>query len=161
MKMLVSAISANNVIVKDGEIPFINADIAQYIGELTKFGTIVMGYNTWKASGEMKMKNRTTIVLTRSPNKVRKQKGVVALTSPTAIVNYSKKLRNTDNMFVLGGAMTFASMGTYCDEIQLIRSDQEIHGGELTFFEDRMLNNTWKETESFNQHYIWEAYYVA
>ena len=160
MKMLVSAISANNVIVENGEVPFMTADIAQYINNITKGANIVMGYNTWKIGRELRFKGRTNIILTRTPSKVRRQKGILVFTKPTDILKYA----NNSNVptVVVGGAMTFASMGTYCDEVEVIRSDEEIHGGELTFFEDRVFSRlACKETENFSDGYEWELYYAA
>ena len=86
MKMIITAISNNGVVSKDGKIPFVTPATAHYFSELTKNSTIILGYNTWISMNETPMPGRKHIILTRNPFKVVNKRNVSSATCVEDVV---------------------------------------------------------------------------
>lgn len=89
----------------------------------------VMGYNTLLSFPESKpLKNRVNIVL--APETVTRDDVIVTHT----LEELSKVLKNydTDDVFVIGGAMFYSTMLRYCSEVYVTKVDAD--GGAEVFY---------------------------
>ena len=99
----------------------------------------VMGYNTLLSFPESKpLKNRVNIVL--APETVTRDDVIVTHT----LKELSKVLKNydTDDVFVIGGAMFYSTMLRYCSEVYVTKVDAD--GGAEVFFPNLDEMPDWK-----------------
>lgn len=109
-----------------GEIPVVTAQLSLEFIRDTQNENIVMGFNTWQLFGEVPIPNRTTYVLTRNPNKV-KRRGVKVITTAQ---------QAPKNSYIVGGVSTFNSFLYMADEIVIKRIHTKETGRDILYFPD-------------------------
>ena len=118
------AASENNVIGKDGQLPWRLPTDMKYFKNMTWGMPVVMGRKSFEALGEP-LKGRTNIVVTR--NKKWKAEGVqTAQTIDQAII----LARGTDakEIFIIGGGEIFQAAMPSADRIYLTRVHENFQG---------------------------------
>ena len=130
MKAIV-AVDKNWGIGKKNDLLFsLPADMA-YFREKTLNKIVVMGSNTLKSfPGGKPLKNRTNIVL--FPGGEKREDCIIV----ESLAELSKVLKdyNTDDVFIIGGAMFYKTMLPYCSEVLVTKVDAD--GGAEVFYEN-------------------------
>jgi dihydrofolate reductase len=106
--VLVAAIGENNVIGRDGQLPWRLKSDLKHFRELTIGKPVVMGRKTFESIGKP-LGGRTNIVLTRDLS-VKVPGGVLATTLDAAL-DYARedaRKRGVDEIMVIGGSDVFA-----------------------------------------------------
>ena len=106
--VLVAAIGENNVIGREGQLPWRLKSDLQHFRKVTLNRPVIMGRKTYAAIGKP-LKGRTNIVLTSDLGLV--APGAVLATSMDAALAYARKdaeVRGVDEIMVIGGSDVFA-----------------------------------------------------
>lgn len=111
---------------------------------------VVMGSNTLLSFPSSKpLKKRTNIVLWPCGDKDKaKEEGFIIVETLDELFKEIEKY-NSDDVFVIGGAMMYKTMLPYCSEVLLTKVDAD--GGAEVFFENLDDNSSWlleKESDS-------------
>ncbi len=97
-----------------------------------------MGYNTLLSfPGSKPLKNRTSIVL--APDGIERDDCIIVHT----LEDLSKELAkyNSEDIFVIGGAMFYRTMLPFCDEVLVTKVDAD--GGAEVFYENLDALDNW------------------
>ena len=111
----------------------------EFFRKATLNKVVVMGSNTLKSFPNGKpLKNRTNIVL--FPGGEKRDDCTVV----DSLEELSKELKkyNTDDVFIIGGAMFYKTMLPYCSQILVTKVDSD--GGAEVFFENLDNLPTWR-----------------
>lgn len=137
MKAIV-AVDKNWGIGKKNDLLFsLPADMA-YFREKTLNKVVVMGSNTLKSfPGGKPLKNRTNIVL--FPGGERRDDCIIV----QSLEELSAELKkyDTDDVFIIGGAMFYKTMLPYCSEVLVTKVDAD--GGAEVFYENLDKKREW------------------
>ena len=110
----------------------------RHFRQLTDGKVVLMGYNTLLSFPQSKpLKNRTNIVL--APEDVEREDCTVVhtlLALSAAIAAY-----DSDDVFVIGGAMFYHTMLPYCDTVYVTKVDAD--GGAAVFFDNLDTMDNW------------------
>ncbi len=113
------------------------ADMA-YFREKTLNKIVVMGSNTLKSfPGGKPLKNRTNIVL--FPGGEKRDDCIIVESLEELAVELKKY--NTDDVFIIGGAMFYKTMLPYCSEVLVTKVDAD--GGAEVFYENLDQKEEW------------------
>ncbi|MBO5927109.1 MAG: dihydrofolate reductase [Clostridia bacterium] len=113
---------------KNNDLLFSLPEDMKFFREKTAGKTVCMGYNTLLSfPGSKPLKNRTNIVL--APDGIERDDCIVVHTLEELSKELSKY--NSDDVFVIGGAMFYKTMVPYCDECYITKVDAN---GEATVF---------------------------
>jgi dihydrofolate reductase len=107
--VLVAAVGENNVIGRDGQLPWRLKSDLQHFRRLTINKPVVMGRKTYESIGKP-LKDRTNIVVTRDLGLV--APGAVLATSVDAALAFAREdaqRRGVDDIMVIGGSDIFAA----------------------------------------------------
>jgi len=140
---IIVAFSENNVIGKNGKIPWYISDDLKRFKKLTTDHTIIMGRKTWESLPIKPLPNRKNIVLTKNPDFV---EGAEAIKSDSVqeILDYCNNHEN-EEIFIIGGEQIYEEFLQFTSKIYLTYIDKKIDGD--TYFPK--LNKTeWKTIES-------------
>ena len=113
---------------KDNDLLFSLKEDMKFFREKTSGKVVCMGYNTLLSfPGSKPLKNRTNIVL--APAGVTRDDCVIVYT----LEELSRELAkyDSDEVFVIGGAMFYRTMVDYCSEVYVTKVDAD---GEATVF---------------------------
>lgn len=137
MKAIV-AVDKNWGIGKKNDLLFsLPADMA-YFREKTLNKVVVMGSNTLKSfPGGKPLKNRTNIVLFPGGEK---RDDCIIVQSLEELSAELKKY-NSDDVFIIGGAMFYKTMLPYCSEVLVTKVDAD--GGAEVFYENLDKKREW------------------
>lgn len=119
--VLVVAIGENDVIGRDGTLPWRLKSDMQHFKRLTINKPVIMGRKTYESIGKP-LKDRTNIVLTRDLGLI--APGCVLATSMDAAFAYARKdaeARGTDEIMVIGGSDVFAATMGKADRLEVTR----------------------------------------
>lgn len=136
MKIVVAA-DKNGVIGKNGGLPWHVSEDLKFFKGLTEGGTVIMGFNTFK-SIKRPLPNRVNIVVNRGVDYFEhshSHPNLFFVESLDILVVALGKDIWKENMFIIGGAKTYADalrLGIV-DEIILTRISVAVEGGD-TFF---------------------------
>lgn len=131
------ALSKNNVIGKDGKLPWHVPEDLKRFKALTSGHVVVMGRKTFESIGNP-LPNRTNIVITRDPDYL--AEGIIIAHSLQEALDISKKeeLKTFDTskneIFIIGGGQIYEQAMPVTDKLYLTIIDEEIEGD--TFFPD-------------------------
>jgi dihydrofolate reductase len=117
--VLVAAIGENNVIGRDGQLPWRLKSDLKHFRELTINKPVIMGRKTYVSIGKL-LKDRTNIVITRDLGLI--ALGAVLATGLDAAVDYARqdaKRRGTDEIMIIGGSDIFAAMLPLADRLEI------------------------------------------
>ena len=113
---------------KNNDLLFSLPEDMKFFREKTAGKTVCMGYNTLLSfPGSKPLKNRVNIVL--APEGVERDDCIVVHTLEELSKELSKY--NSDDVFVIGGAMFYKTMVPYCDECYITKVDAD---GEAPVF---------------------------
>ena len=126
---LIVAIDKNNGIGKNGDLLcHLSADL-KHFKEVTTGKTVVMGYNTLiSLPKSAPLKNRRNIVLYEKDIEI---EGAEVCHSIDELIALVKEL-DSDEVFVIGGAMVYSTLMPYCEKLYITHIDH-------TFDADRFL----------------------
>lgn len=118
----------------------------KFFRNTTKGKVVVMGSNTLLSFPESKpLKNRTNIVLWPGGDKNRaKEDGFIMVESLDELFSEIKKY-NSDDVFIIGGAMMYHTMIPYCSKVYLTKVDTD--GQAEVFFDNLDELPNWKMTQ--------------
>ena len=113
---LIVAIDENNGIGKNGDLLcHLSADL-KHFKEVTTGKTVIMGYNTLiSLPHSAPLKNRENIVLYEKEIKI---EGAKVVHSVEELFEYLKTV-DSDNAFVIGGAMVYHTLMPYCTRLYI------------------------------------------
>ena len=121
--IIIAAISENNVIGKDGKIPWHIKEDLQRFKRLTLNHPVIMGRKTHESLPVKPLKDRTNIVLTRDKN----------FNPPDVVVKHSLQdaleyCKNYDKVFIIGGQSIFEEGMKVADTLELTRVNGNYDG---------------------------------
>ena len=128
---------------KNNDLLFSLPEDMKFFRETTSNKVVCMGYNTLLSfPGSKPLKNRVNIVL--APDGVERDDCIIVHT----LEELSKTLKNydTNDTFVIGGAMFYRTMVDYCSEVYVTKVDAD---GEATVFYPNL-----DEKENFSLAYV-------
>jgi dihydrofolate reductase len=138
----IAALSANEVIAKDGKIPWYLPEDLQHFKDVTNGSFIIMGRKTFQSLPFI-LPNRVSVVITRS--ETHETLGVdPALRHQVIIVNSLQEA--IDNCpenctsYVIGGGEVYREAMDIVDELDLTIVDTIVTGENLTYFPPAMLS---------------------
>lgn len=130
-KIIIVAVSENNVIGKDGDIPWHIPEDLKHFKEKTTENAVIMGRKTFESLPEdyKPLPERKNIVLTRSglENKYEQVEEVESLEEA-----YSEAEEFGEKAFIIGGASIYEQTLDQADKLVLTRVHEEYNGD--TFF---------------------------
>ncbi len=130
--VLVVAVGENNVIGRNGQLPWrLKSDLAHF-RRLTLNKPVVMGRKTYQSIGKP-LKDRTNIVITRDPKF--SAPGVVRAGSFAEALDLARtdaQARGTDEIMIIGGRDVFAESLPLADRLEIthVHASPE---GDVTF----------------------------
>ena len=119
--VLVAAIGENDVIGREGQLPWRLKSDLQHFRRLTINKPVVMGRKTYESIGKL-LKDRTNIVLTRDFGLV--APGAVLATTLDAALAYARddaRKRGVKEIMVIGGSDVFALTMPRADRLEITR----------------------------------------
>jgi dihydrofolate reductase len=108
--VLVAAIGENNVIGREGQLPWRLKSDLQHFRRVTLNRPVVMGRKTYESIGKP-LKDRTNIVLTKDLGLI--APGCVLSTSLEGAIGFARQdaeKRGVDEIMIIGGSDVFATM---------------------------------------------------
>jgi dihydrofolate reductase len=117
--VLVAAIGENNVIGRDGQLPWRLKSDLQHFRKLTINKPVIMGRKTYESIGKP-LKDRTNIVLTSDLSLI--APGAVRATSLDAALSFARHdaaKRGVDEIMIIGGSDVFAAMMPRADRLEI------------------------------------------
>jgi dihydrofolate reductase len=130
--VLVAAIGENNVIGRDGQLPWRLKSDLQHFRKLTINKPVIMGRKTYASIGKP-LKDRTNIVLTSDLGLA--APGTVLASSmdeALALARQDAAARGVDEIMIIGGSDVFAAMMPVADRLEITH----VHAspdGDVTF----------------------------
>lgn len=134
--IIIAAVSENNVIGKDGKLPWHIPEDMKHFRSLTLGHPVIMGRKTFESLGKP-LDKRVNIVITSQKNYT--PEGIVIVHTFQEALD---RCRNYEKAFVIGGASVFADALPLADRLELTRVHSNIEGD--AFFPDFDLSQ-WKE----------------
>lgn len=130
MLSFVVAISENNVIGKNGSLPWRLPEDLKFFKDITSTSskTMIMGRKTFESLPKV-LPGRKHIILTRNKNFKINDEQVSVIYD---IKNLQPYIEASEEYFVIGGAEIFKQLLPYADRIYLTRIHENFHGD--TFF---------------------------
>jgi len=114
---LLVAISSNNVIGVDNDLPWhLNGDL-QYFKKLTSGHAIIMGRKTYDSIGRP-LPKRENIVITRNPSF--QHEGLIIKNSIEEAINHCR-LNNPEELFIIGGEMIYRQTILFATNLYITR----------------------------------------
>jgi dihydrofolate reductase len=123
----IAAMSLNRVIGANNKIPWHLPDDFKWFKKMTTGHIIVMGRKTFESIGKP-LPNRTTVVLTRSPNPI---PGVQTISDLSQLDSANSAIARRD-IFICGGAQLYQLALPFCSDLYLTLVKRNVEGD--TFF---------------------------
>lgn len=142
-KIIIAAVAKNNVIGKNGIMPWHSKEDLKHFKETTMGCPLIMGRKTFFSMGGKPLKGRLNIILTRDENFKKPHEDVVVFSSIVDAYNYCAKL-NYDKVFVTGGGEIYRKEINEVDELLISEMNVEVEGD--TFFPE-IDENIWEVAE--------------
>jgi dihydrofolate reductase len=140
MISLLVAVSENQVIGVNNQLPWHLPNDLKYFKKLTTGHTIIMGRKTFDSIGKP-LPNRTNVVITRN-----KQFHVEGIICKHSITEALEDNNSADEVFIIGGDTIYKQSLAYCDRVYLTRVHTIIANGDAFFPELKL--DEWKLTSS-------------
>jgi dihydrofolate reductase len=129
--VLVAAIGENNVIGRDGQLPWRLKSDLQHFRKLTLNRPVIMGRKTYVAIGKP-LADRTNIVLTSDLGLI--APGAVLATSLDAALAFARQdaeKRGVDEIMIIGGSDVFADTMPRADRLEITHVHATPEGDSL------------------------------
>ncbi len=119
--VIVAAVAENNVIGKDGQLPWkIRTDL-RHFRALTLDKPVIMGRKTFQSIGKP-LDRRTNIVISRDPEfSAEGVEKAPNLKAALAIARKDAERRRTDEIMIIGGSAVFAEAMPQADRLEITR----------------------------------------
>ncbi len=117
--VLVAAIGENDVIGREGQLPWRLKSDLQHFRKVTLNRPVIMGRKTFESIGKP-LKDRTNIVLSRDLS--RAAPGAILATSLDAALGYARgdaETRGVDEIMVIGGSDVFEASIPLADRLEI------------------------------------------
>lgn len=129
-KIIIAAVSQNNVIGKNGSIPWHSREELQHFKRTTMGYPIIMGRKTFESIGKP-LKGRVNIVITRNPNFGNDIEGIEKFYNLKDAIDFCET-HNYEKVFFIGGEKIYKIAVNIADILLITRMNFEIQGD--TFF---------------------------
>ncbi len=129
-KIIIAAISKNNVIGKDGKIPWHSKEELQHFKQTTMSFPVIMGRKTWEAIAKP-LKGRLNVVITRDQSFSTQFHEVIVFQSLQLAFSYFSTSIYS-KVFIIGGGEIFSEAIDKVDSLILSEMKFETEGD--TFF---------------------------
>lgn len=139
-KIIIAAVSKNNVIGKDGEIPWHYPEDLKHFKQKTMGNPVVMGSSTYESLPEefKPLSGRKNIVLTNSG--IKKDESVAVANSLDEAWDIAEE--HSEKAFIIGGASIYKQTLKQADKMVITRINEKYDGD--TYFPEWKEKN-WKE----------------
>jgi len=125
-KIIISAISLNNVIGRNNKIPWKNEDELKHFKETTMNQAVLMGRKTYDSIGKP-LPNRINLVVSRKIKVDDKSNKLFYFKSVNDALEYAESLE-IDKTFIIGGSEIYSQMINKVDELLISRIPFETVG---------------------------------
>lgn len=142
-KIIIAAVAKNNVIGKDGIMPWHSKEDLKHFKETTMGFPLIMGRKTFFSMGGKPLKGRLNIVLTRDKNFEKPHKDVLVFSTIEDAYNHCEE-ENYGKVFVTGGGEIYKKEINNVDELLISEMNVEVEGD--TFFPE-IDENIWEVAE--------------
>jgi len=140
---LIAAVAKNQVIGKNGTLPWHCPEDLRHFRRLTSGHTIIMGRKTFTSIGKPLPKRENIVVSSQMPP----QSGLLIAHSLEEALDRAQ----SDPLFVIGGAMLFQQALPLADYLYLTQIEQDFAGD--THFPELDMNDWLVE----NNHQVWDG----
>ena len=133
---------SNNVIGKNGKIPWLIKEDLQYFKYITLGSVVIMGRNTYDSIGRC-LKYRKNVILTRKKNFHAKNCEIAR--------SVSESIRNIfpyDKCYIIGGSQIYSSFHLFCNHLFITKISKNFKGD--SYFPN-IDTNKWKLLKSINR----------
>lgn len=129
---IIAAVTENNVIGNNGNLPFKQKDDLLRFKFLTTNNVVIMGRKTFDSIGKP-LPNRTNIVIShnKETRRVLKQKGCIVFDRLTTAIKYAKK-NFTCNCYIIGGGQVYMQALPLVDRLYITKVHATLQG-DVTF----------------------------
>ena len=130
--LIIAAVTENNVIGNNGNLPFKQKDDLLRFRFLTTNNVVIMGRKTFDSIGKP-LPNRTNIVIShnKETRRVLKQKGCIVFDRLTTAIKYAKK-NFTCNCYIIGGGQVYMQALPLVDRLYITKVHATLQG-DVTF----------------------------
>lgn len=142
-KIIIAAISRNNVIGLKGQMPWHSKEEFKHFKETTTGFPVLMGRNTFESFGKP-LKNRLNIIITRNPGKKYDLNELKYFSSLEEAYKFCES-EKYDKVFICGGGEIYKASINEADELIISVMKLETEGD--TFFPE-ISEKLWKVTET-------------
>ncbi len=125
-KIIIAAVSKNNVIGKEGKLPWHNKEELEHFKITTNGFPVLMGRKTWETINEP-LPNRLNLIISRNYNFTYSDPSVVIFKSINEAIDYCR-LKQFEKVFIIGGSEIFHQTISIADEIILSKMNFEAEG---------------------------------
>ncbi|GBD91881.1 dihydrofolate reductase type 3 [bacterium BMS3Abin04] len=124
-KIIIAAISENNIIGKNGILPWKSKEEMTVFKQLTTNNPVIMGRKTYDSLKRV-LKGRTNLILSHSVNERNEKKEVKFFNSFSSVYKFCEK-ENYEKVFIIGGGEVFKEEINNVDEmfISIMKGDFE------------------------------------
>lgn len=122
MIKMIAAVSKNNQIGKNGNMPWYIPEDLQYFKEITLGHTTLMGRKTYESIGHP-LPDRRNIILTRDPSFT--AEGIEVIHSLEEALNLYSQI---GELFIIGGSQIYTLFLPYASMLYLTLLDQDVIG---------------------------------
>jgi dihydrofolate reductase len=130
---LIVAVSENNVIGKDGKIPWFVRGEQRRFKELTMGHPIVMGRKTHESTGRT-LPGRLNVVISSNPS-YKPHEGSLLVGSLDEALNL-QEVKAADEVFIIGGQQVFDQVMPRADKLYLTKVKTVVKDGDKFFHYD-------------------------
>jgi dihydrofolate reductase len=116
--VLVAAVGENNVIGRDGQLPWRLKSDLQHFKRLTINKPVIMGRKTYESIGKP-LKDRTNIVLTRRALSASGVFVAANMDAALALARQDAAKRGTDEIMVIGGSDLFIDLMPQAERLEI------------------------------------------
>ncbi|WKZ70945.1 MAG: dihydrofolate reductase [Melioribacteraceae bacterium] len=142
-KIIIVAVAKNNVIGKEGIMPWHSKEDLKHFKETTMSFPLIMGRKTFYSMGGKPLKGRLNIILTREKS-FPKPEGEVEVFSDINDAYKFCEEKKYEKVFVIGGGEIYKQEINNVDELQISEMKVEVEGD--TFF-PQIDNDIWEAAE--------------
>lgn len=133
-KIIIAAVSKNNVIGRDGKIPWhLKEELIHFKNSTTGF-PVIMGRKTWNSLNKP-LENRLNIIITRKTDFSFSHSNVVICNSISEALLYCED-KNFQKVFIIGGQEIFEESLTFADKMILSEIKIKVDGNRFFPFVD-------------------------
>ncbi len=141
-KIIISALSIDNVIGIDNKIPWSNKEELRYFKETTLNHAVLMGRKTYDSIGEP-LQKRINLIVSREIKSDRNENNLFYFPSINKAIKYAEYL-DVEKLFIIGGSKIYSQMINEVDELLISRIPNEIAGDK---YFPKINNDVWELSE--------------